>query len=54
LSDLKVHAFGNVAVVTGRSSMNGEDVSGKYCFTDTWVKQGGKWKLVAAHIGKAE
>jgi hypothetical protein len=44
LSDFKVSAYGDVAVVTGLSTATGP-ISGQARFTDVWVKQGGKWKL---------
>jgi len=47
LSDLRVHVYGNVAVAAATNLMKGtykgQDLSGKYRFTDTWVKRNGKW-----------
>ena len=48
-----VHAFGpTTAIVTGWLVMRGRGPSGafdrRYRFTDTWVKSGGKWRIVAA------
>jgi ketosteroid isomerase-like protein len=45
--------YGNTAVETGRSTMNGQD-QGKTVpqhtrFTRVWVKQQGRWRLVANH-----
>lgn len=49
--DLKVHAYGDAAVVTGRSTVKGKDggkdISGQYRYTRVYVKQQGKWQLVA-------
>jgi ketosteroid isomerase-like protein len=51
LSDLKVHVYGDTAVVTGlntiKSVFKGADVSGAYRFTDVFVKRDGRWQAVA-------
>ena len=53
--DLKVTAFGDVAVATGSYKAKATDASGKPFdsqdrFTDTWVKMpNGKWQCVASH-----
>ena len=56
LSDLKVHVYGNVAVAAGTNLMKGtykgQDLSGKYRFTDTWVKRNDKWEVVASQYTK--
>lgn len=56
LSDLKVHAYGNTAVATATYTMKGtykgQDLSGKYRFTDTWVKRSGRWQVVASQYTK--
>lgn len=49
LSDLKVHVYGNVAVAAATNLMKG---TGKYRFTDTWVKRNGKWEVVASQYTK--
>jgi ketosteroid isomerase-like protein len=53
LDDLKVHVYGNAAVVTGRNTTKeqekGKDTSGVYRFTDTWAKRDGRWQCVASH-----
>ena len=58
LSDLKVHVYGNVAVAAGTSMIKGtykgQDIGGKYRFTDTWVKRGGKWQAVASQSTKIQ
>lgn len=51
--DIQVRVYGNTAVETGRSTMNGQD-QGKTVphdtrFTRVWVKQQGRWRLVANH-----
>ena len=48
-----VRVYGNAAVGTGLSTMNGQD-KGKAVphdtrFTRVWVKQHGRWRLVANH-----
>jgi ketosteroid isomerase-like protein len=53
LAEMKVRVYGDVAVVTGRSTVKetykGEDVSGQYRWTHTWVKRAGRWQCVAGH-----
>jgi ketosteroid isomerase-like protein len=53
---IKVQAYGDVAVATGisvvKGSYKGKDNSGKYPWTDTWVKRGGQWQCVASHNSK--
>jgi hypothetical protein len=48
-----VHRYGSVtAVVTGWLVVKGRNASGaferRYRFTDTWVKRGTRWQIVAA------
>jgi ketosteroid isomerase-like protein len=51
--DVQVRVYGHTAVETGRSIMNGEDkgqtVPRDTRFTRVWVKQQGRWRLVANH-----
>ena len=51
--DIQVRVYGNTAVETGRSTMNGQDrgktVPRDNRFTRVWVKQQGRWRLVANH-----
>jgi ketosteroid isomerase-like protein len=58
LSDLKVHIYGNTAVAAGanivKGMYKGQDINGKYRFTDTWVKQDGKWQVVASQYTKVQ
>jgi ketosteroid isomerase-like protein len=55
-AELQPRVFGNTAVVTGiadlKGKYNGQDISGRYRFTDTYVKENGKWKLVATQATK--
>ena len=51
--DVQVRVYGNTAVETGRSTMNGQDkgqtVPRDTRFTRVWVKLHGSWQLVANH-----
>ena len=50
MDDMKVHIFGDTALVTYRTTDKGtykdKDISGEYRWTDVFVKMAGKWKLV--------
>jgi ketosteroid isomerase-like protein len=54
--DYKVQVYGNTAVVTyratGKGQYKGQDISGQYRGTDTWVKRHGQWQLVASHASR--
>ena len=51
IDEMKVVIFGDAAVVFGleteKSKYKGEDTSGQYRLTDTWVKRNGRWDCVA-------
>lgn len=53
LSDLKVRIHGDTAIVTGAYHEKGESGGKPYEYhdrlTDTWMKAGGKWQVVASH-----
>lgn len=53
LDDMKVQSYGNTAVVTYRTTdkgnYKGNDLSGQYRWTDVFVKQSGRWQIVAGH-----
>lgn len=53
---MTVRIFGNTAVVTGtnteKSMEHGKDSSGKYIWTDVFVKQEGRWRAVASQSAK--
>lgn len=53
LSDMQVHTYGNAAVVIGTSAQAGTFLGGplaaKIIFTDTFIRQNGKWRAVASH-----
>jgi len=50
---MTVHGFGSTAVVTGWLIVRGRNASGpyehRYRFTDTWMRQASRWRIVAAH-----
>ncbi len=50
---MQVHEYGNAAVVTGLGVQDGsykdQRLVAKVVFTDTFVKQKGKWRAVASH-----
>jgi ketosteroid isomerase-like protein len=52
--ELKVHAYGDTAVVTGRTIVkaqdNGKDFSGQFRYTRVYVKRQGRWQLVATQV----
>lgn len=53
LDDSKVQVYGNTAVVTyasnDKGTYKGKDISGKTRWTDIFVKQKGRWMIVASH-----
>ena len=57
LSDMHVQIYGNAALVTGKGaqteSFKGQSIKNTILFTDTFVKQNGKWKAVASHRSQA-
>ena len=58
LSDMKVHVYGNAAVVTGKAEIqgvvNGQPMRGPVLFTRVWVKKAGKWESVALQQTKVQ
>jgi len=56
MGPMKVRIFGSTAVVTGsdteKSAEKGKDTSGKYVWTDVFVKQNGKWRAVSSQSTK--
>jgi ketosteroid isomerase-like protein len=54
--DMKVRVYGNTAVVTGHSTykeaVKGNDISGEYRWTDTWIRKDGRWQCVADHASR--
>ena|ERR1700730_1184825 len=52
--EIKVHPYGDTAVVTGRSTQkaqdNGKDIRGQFRYTRVYVKRQGRWQLVATQV----
>jgi ketosteroid isomerase-like protein len=55
--ELEVRAVGETAVtfvvLRIRGTIAGDDVSGRMRYTRTWVRDGGGWRVMAAHIAPA-
>ncbi len=55
-SEVEPRVYGDTAVVTGLSTIkgthNGQDISGRYRWTDMFVRQNGEWKAVASQVTK--
>lgn len=53
-SNVQVFVFGDVALVTGRStltgSMSGQDISGVNEYADVYSRRGGRWQAISAFI----
>ncbi len=52
--DLRVHVYGDAALVTSRSlrpgaTFRGRDWSSENYLTDVWVRREGRWQLVRRH-----
>ncbi len=58
IDSLKVRFYGDTAIANGMGTVKAhakeEDLSGKYSWTDVFVKQKGQWKAVAAHVTMVE
>jgi len=56
LGEMTVKVFGNTAVVIGsdteKSVYHGKDSSGRYAWTDVFVKRVGRWQAVASQSTK--
>ena len=54
LDDVKVRFYGDTAIANGSGMVKGrekkKDVSGKYSWTDVFVKMDGEWKAVSGHV----
>jgi ketosteroid isomerase-like protein len=52
ISDMKVRAYGDSAVVTyvtsDKGKYKGQDISGRFRWTDVFVRRGGTWQIVSA------
>ena len=51
--DMLVHCFEGTVIVVGWLIVEGRGASGpfahRYRFTDIWMRQAGRWRIVAAH-----
>jgi hypothetical protein len=56
IEKLKIQIYGDTVIATGvyifKGTYKDKDISGKYPYTDTWIKLGGIWQCVAAHNSK--
>lgn len=54
IDDLKMRFYGDTAIVVGQGSIKArtktQDLSGRYIWTDTFVKKEGDWKAVASQV----
>ena len=55
INDLRVRLYGDTGIVVGQGTIRADKgkqdlLSGKFVWTDTFVKQGGQWKVVASQI----
>ena len=51
LNEVKIRFFGDAAVAQGSETFErhtGENRRGRVVWTDTWVRRGGRWQIVAA------
>ena len=51
ITDIKVQVYGDAAVVTytttDKGKYKGQDIGGRYRWTDVFVRRAGKWQIVA-------
>jgi len=55
INDLQVRVYGETGIVVGQGTIGAQKgqqnlLGGKFVWTDTFVKQGGEWKVVASQI----
>jgi ketosteroid isomerase-like protein len=54
IDELKIRIYGDTAIVIGRATITAKagqsEVSGRYAFTDVFVKETGQWKAVSGHV----
>jgi ketosteroid isomerase-like protein len=54
--DMKARVHGDAAIVTGKTHTkgisSGKPFDSQFQFTDTFVKDGGRWRLYAGHVSK--
>lgn len=55
-SETRARVYGDTVVLTGRVvgtySRDGQSRSDHYRYTDTYVKHGGRWQVIASHLSK--
>jgi ketosteroid isomerase-like protein len=56
MEQMKIRLFGNTAIVSGTeietSQYKGKDSSGKYAWTDVFVRRNGRWQAVSSQSTK--
>jgi len=56
LGEMKIRIFGNTALISGteteKSEYKGKDSSGKYIWTDVFVRRSGRWQAVSSQSTK--
>ncbi|USQ98373.1 nuclear transport factor 2 family protein [Caulobacter sp. RL271] len=56
--DVKIVVIGDVAVLRARTRMSGKGADGPFAslndFADVYVKRGGAWKAISAHVVRVE
>ena len=54
--DQKIRLYGDAAVVTGITTLKGrsgtDTFEGDFQFTDTWIHEDGRWKMVSSHASR--
>jgi ketosteroid isomerase-like protein len=55
IDDLRVRLYGDTGIVVGQGTISAHKgkqdlLRGKFVWTDTFVKQGGEWKVLASQI----
>jgi ketosteroid isomerase-like protein len=55
IDDLQVRVYGETGIVIGKGKISAQKgrqnlLSGKFVWTDTFVKQGGEWKVIASQV----
>lgn len=55
IDDVQVRVYGETGIVVGQGKISAQKgqqglLNGKFVWTDTFVKQGGEWKVVASQI----
>jgi ketosteroid isomerase-like protein len=55
IQNLRVRLYGDTGIVVGEGAIKAHKgkqdlIGGKFVWTDTFVKQGGQWKVVASQI----